>query len=112
MRNKAKREQKHNRNTNKEKKSRLGLKYTYEDIKQKLKVAYNIGQNKIKKSIRLEILWIVGISFVVSSLTFVCVSKAFHATTGKYSYTSYNHMNYHKLTIPKQISFSYFVLNI
>lgn len=89
MRNKAKREQKHNGNTNKEKKSRLGLKHTYEDIKQKLKVAYNIGQNKIRRSIRLEILWIVGISFVVSSLTFVCVSKVFHATTGKYSYTSY-----------------------
>lgn len=73
----------------KEKKSKTGLRQFYRDFKYKSKEAYISLENKTKKSIRLEILCLVGISFIISSITFLGVSKVLQATTGKYSYTSY-----------------------
>lgn len=85
MLSKANKEKKHNR----KKGPRTGLTHTYENFKQKLKDGYTTLEKKTRKSIRLEILWMVGISFIVSSLTFFCVSRVLHTTTGEYSYTSY-----------------------
>lgn len=73
----------------KEKKPKTGLRQLYQGCKQRLKESYIALESKTKKSIRLEILWIVGISFIISSITFFCVAKVLHATTGEYSYTSY-----------------------
>ncbi len=60
-----------------------------ESLKNKLKEVYSTAEQKTRKNIRLEILWIVGISFVVSSVTFFAVSRVLYSTIGKYSYTNY-----------------------
>lgn len=70
------------------KRKRVMEKKSYIKLKDKLIDAYNIGREKTKKSIRLEILYIVGISFVASSITFTCVSTVCDKTIGRYSYTT------------------------
>ncbi|WP_054743055.1 HAMP domain-containing sensor histidine kinase [Cellulosilyticum ruminicola] len=85
---KNKREEDVNPQQKKEKRKRIIEKDSYIKIKHKVIDTYNIGVEKTKKSIRLEILCMVGISFVVSSITFTCVSTLGDMTIGRYSYTT------------------------
>lgn len=75
----------------KQKKKSIAENESYIKFKDKVINAYNIGIERTKKSIRLEILCVVGISLVVSSITFTCVSKVVDETIGRYSYRTNEH---------------------
>lgn len=80
---------KKNRKDKEKNKDKNAINPNSSSMKQKIQKAYHLGQERLNKSIRLEILWTVGISFIVSSITFFCVSNVLDGTIGKYSYTSY-----------------------